>query len=64
MLPKLLGLALVLFATLLTGMAAGILAQLLQGGADLAPGQYLLWYLLPGGLDALLTVARHLRPGA
>ncbi|MGA9581720.1 MAG: M1 family aminopeptidase, partial [Allosphingosinicella sp.] len=54
MLPKMLGLALVLFATLLVGMAVGILAQLLEGGVDLAPGEYLLWYLLPGTVDAVL----------
>jgi ABC-2 type transport system permease protein len=47
MLPKMLGLALVLFATLLVGMAVGMLVQLLKGGVDLAPGEYLLWYLLP-----------------
>ena len=54
MLPKMLGLALVLVATLLVGMATGILAQLLGGGVDVAPGQYLLWYLLPGAVDAIL----------
>jgi aminopeptidase N len=54
MLPKMLGLALVLFATLLVGMAVGILVQLLDGGVDVTPGEYLLWYLLPGGVDAVL----------
>ncbi|WP_163988707.1 ABC transporter permease/M1 family aminopeptidase [Pyxidicoccus caerfyrddinensis] len=54
MLPKMLGLALVLFTTLLVGMAVGILVQLLKGGVELAPGQYLLWYLLPGGVDVVL----------
>ena len=57
MLPKMLGLALVLFTTLLVGMAVGILAQLLEGGVALAPGDYLLWYLLPGGVDAVLIAA-------
>ena len=47
-LPKMIGLTLVLFATLLVGMAVGILVQLLKGGVDLAPGEYLRWYLLPG----------------
>lgn len=54
MLPKMLGLALVLFATLLVGMAVGILVQLLEGGVDIALGEYLLWYLLPGAVDAVL----------
>jgi ABC-type Na+ efflux pump permease subunit len=54
MLPKMLGLALVLVATLLIGMAVGLLVQLLDGGVDLTPGEYLLWYLLPGGVDAVL----------
>jgi len=53
MLPKMLGLALVLCATLLVGMAVGILVQLLEGGVDLAPGEYWLWYLLPGAVDAI-----------
>jgi ABC-type Na+ efflux pump permease subunit len=54
MLPKMLGLALVLLATLLVGMVVGILVQLLDGGVEVSPGQYLLWYLLPGGADAVL----------
>jgi ABC-2 type transport system permease protein len=56
MLPKMLGLALVLSATLLVGMAVGILAQLLLGGEP-ALGEYLLWYLLPGAVDAVLVAA-------
>jgi ABC-type Na+ efflux pump permease subunit len=54
MLPKMLGLALVLFATLLVGMMVGILVQLLDGGVDIVASEYLLWYLLPGAVDALL----------
>jgi hypothetical protein len=42
MLPKMLGLALVMFATLLVGMVVGILVQLLDGGVEVSPGQYLL----------------------
>jgi hypothetical protein len=57
MLPKMLGLAVVLVATLLIGMAVGILVQLLEGGVALAPGEYWLWYLLPRGVDALLVAA-------
>ena len=54
MLPKMLGLALVLFATLLVGMSVGILVQLFDGGVEIALRDYLLWYLLPGAVDALL----------
>lgn len=54
MLPKMLGLGLVLFTILLVGMAVGILVQLLEGGVDLALGEYLLWYLFPGAVDAVL----------
>jgi ABC-type transport system involved in multi-copper enzyme maturation permease subunit len=54
MLPKMLGLSLVLIMTLLTGAAVGLLAQLLEGSVPLAPGEFLFWYLLPSGADALL----------
>jgi ABC-2 type transport system permease protein len=54
MLPKMLGLAMVLVATLLVGTATGIIAQLLGGGVPVAAGEYLLWYLLPGTVDAVL----------
>ena len=57
MLPKMLGLALVLFGTLLVGMAVGILAQLLAGGVDSEPGKYLLWYLLPGAANSVPIAA-------
>ena len=57
MLPKMLGLALVLFATLLVGTAVGVLVQLLDGGVDPGLREYLLWYLLPGGVDAVLIAA-------
>lgn len=57
MLPKMLGLALVLFTILLVGMAVGILVQLLEGGVNVAPGEYLLWYLIPGGVDAVVIAA-------
>jgi ABC-type transport system involved in multi-copper enzyme maturation permease subunit len=57
MLPKMLGLASVLFATLLVGMAVGMLVQLLDGAVELAPGEYWLWYLLPGIVDALVIAA-------
>jgi len=56
MLPKMIGLALVLFATECVGMATGMLVQLLGGMAP-TPGEYLLWYLLPGTVDAVVIAA-------
>jgi hypothetical protein len=55
MLPKIAGLAAVLFATLAVGMGVGLLAQLLDGGVEIELGKYLVWYLLPGAVDALLV---------
>jgi hypothetical protein len=54
MLPKMLGLALVLVMTLLMGVAVGLLAQLLEASVALAPAEFLLFYFLPSGADALL----------
>ena len=55
MLPKMLGLALVLVTTLLVGMARRHprpAARWRRWTVD--PGKYLLWYLLPSGVDVLL----------
>ena len=57
MLPKMLALALVLFATLLVGVLISMLVQLLKGGVDLEPARFVLWYLLPSGVDAVLLAA-------
>lgn len=54
MLPKMLGLAMVLLAVLLVGTAVGLLVQWLDGSVALAPGEYLLWYVLPSGVDTVL----------
>ena len=54
MLPKMVGLALVLLTTLIVAMAVGILVQLIDGAVDIAVGEYLRWYLLPGAVDAIL----------
>lgn len=54
MLPKMIGLALVLLATLSVGVAVGLLVQVLGGGVEIALGEYLRWYLVPNGVDALL----------
>lgn len=53
--PKALAVAVVLFATILVSMLAGILIQLLRGGASIEIGQFALWYLLPLSVDMMLT---------
>jgi hypothetical protein len=55
MLPKMLGLALVLLAVLLVGLAVGLFVQLARGGVDLELDKYLSWYLIPAGVDAILV---------
>jgi ABC-2 type transport system permease protein len=45
--PKTAAVTLVLFITLLFGVVAAILVQLIRGYTDLQLGQYLLWYILP-----------------
>jgi ABC-2 type transport system permease protein len=52
--PKTLAVALVLFSTLLFGMLAAILVQLAKGHTDLELGKYLLWYLLPLGVEVTM----------
>lgn len=55
MLPKILGLALVLVATLAVGLGVGLLVQWLDGEVPVQVRPYLLWYLLPGAADAFLV---------
>jgi ABC-type transport system involved in multi-copper enzyme maturation permease subunit len=57
MLPKIVGLALVLVATLLVGMAVALLVQALKGAGAIEAGPYLSWYLIPGAVDAALIAA-------
>jgi ABC-2 type transport system permease protein len=45
--PKTAAVTLVLFITLMFGMVAAILFQLIRGYTDIQLGQYLLWYVLP-----------------
>jgi aminopeptidase N len=52
--PKTLAVTLVLFVTLLFGMLAAILVQLVKGYTDLELGKYLLWYLLPMGVQVVM----------
>ncbi len=52
--PKVLAVTLVLFATLLVSVITACIVQLARGQTDLALGHYLLWYLLPMTVDVLL----------
>ncbi|HEY8571520.1 ABC transporter permease/M1 family aminopeptidase [Phenylobacterium sp.] len=55
--PKTLAIVLVLLATLLVSVIAGVLIQLSKGHTDIQLGKYLLWYVLPNALDwTLLAV--------
>jgi ABC-2 type transport system permease protein len=55
--PKTLGMALVLVAILLTNVVAAITLQLSLGYTHLELGKYLLWYVLPATWDMLLLAA-------
>jgi ABC-2 type transport system permease protein len=55
--PKTLAVSLVLIATILTGMAAGIIVQALKGYYHFEIGKYLLWYVLPTSCDLILLAA-------
>jgi ABC-2 type transport system permease protein len=52
--PKIVAIALVLVATSLAGSATGMLIQLLKGYTRLEPLNYLLWFVLPTTISALL----------
>ncbi|HEX8533223.1 MAG TPA: M1 family aminopeptidase [Allosphingosinicella sp.] len=52
--PKTAAVALVLLATLLIGVAAAILVQLLKGYSNIEPAKYLLWFVLPQAVDMTL----------
>jgi aminopeptidase N/ABC-type transport system involved in multi-copper enzyme maturation permease subunit len=52
--PKTIAVALVLFVTLLFGVVAAILVQLVKGHTDLELGKYLLWFVLPNGVGTVL----------
>ncbi|HVI34009.1 ABC transporter permease/M1 family aminopeptidase [Phenylobacterium sp.] len=53
--PKTLAIALVLLATLLISVLAGVLVQLSKGFTDIQLGKYLLWYVLPNAVDWTLV---------
>jgi len=53
--PKTLAIALVLISTLLVGVVVAILMQLVKGFGDIGLGRYLLWYVVPNGVDMILV---------
>lgn len=52
--PKVAAIFLVLLIINLAGMATGIVYQAIKGAAALDAGKYLLWFVLPASVDALL----------
>lgn len=52
--PKTAAVALVLFATLMVGVATAMLVQLLKGYTNFELGKYLVWFVLPEAVDLLL----------
>lgn len=54
LLPKIVAIALVLAATALVAVAAGVLVQALKGYARFELAHYLLWFVLPSAVTALL----------
>ncbi len=53
--PKTLAISLVLISTLLVSVAAAIVAQVFHGYFHFELGKYLLWYVLPQGVDFILV---------
>lgn len=52
--PKTLAVTLVLFVTLLFGVLAAILVQLVKGYTNIDPAKYLLWFVLPQGVGMVM----------
>ena len=52
--PKTIGVSLVLLATLLISVVAAVLVQTLKGYTNYELGKYFLWYVLPIGFDVVL----------
>lgn len=52
--PKASAVALVLFATMIAGVAATVVVQLVKGVGDLESEKYLLWFILPRTVDVTL----------
>jgi aminopeptidase N len=56
-LPKTIAIALVLVATLLVSVTTAALVQTLKSGTNVELGQYLLWYVAPQTVNAMLLAA-------
>jgi ABC-2 type transport system permease protein len=54
MVPKILAISVVLFATVVASVLAAISVQALKGHFDFALGQYLAWYILPVTVNVVL----------
>ncbi|MEO7825921.1 MAG: ABC transporter permease subunit, partial [Allosphingosinicella sp.] len=52
--PKTLAVTLVLFVTMLFGVLAAILVQLMRGYTDLQPGEYFFWFVLPSSIGSVM----------
>jgi ABC-2 type transport system permease protein len=52
--PKTIAVSLVLLSTLLISVLAALLVQLLKGYTNFELGKYLLWYVVPQGVDFIL----------
>ena len=55
--PKMLAVSLVLIATLLASVVAAVVVQTAKGYLNFEPGKYVLWYLLPNGVDLISLAA-------
>ncbi len=55
--PKTTAVSLVLLSTLAIGAIGAMAVQLMKGHAELEIGKYVLWYMLPLGLDMILMAA-------
>jgi ABC-type transport system involved in multi-copper enzyme maturation permease subunit len=53
--PKMLGVIMVLLSTIAIGAVVAIAIQLLRGYTDISLGQYLVWYMLPLGINTAFT---------
>jgi aminopeptidase N len=57
LIPKVSAIVLVLFASLLVAVVAGVLFQLFHGYTNIDPWAYLLWFLLPSFITAVMLAA-------
>ncbi|HEX8443297.1 MAG TPA: M1 family aminopeptidase [Allosphingosinicella sp.] len=53
--PKMLGVIMVLLSTIAIGAVVAITIQLVRGYTDISLGQYLVWYMVPLGINTAFT---------